>query len=906
MKTTYLLVLTISVIGLRPALLGAQWADNDPHSLGWLNEDPRNIPWFKEHKPDAIPPILPAAVDHSAHMPPVRSQGSSPSCTAWALCYYYKTYQEWMEHGWSVLDSAHQFSPAFAYNQASRGGTLGSYASDIMKVIVDQGCANLYDSPFNAPDHTTWPSETAYYHALTYRAQEAVWIDCRTDPGILALKQHISEGDNADLGFYVWGNFDNINSYDTTYCVADKTGNNRGGHHICLLGYDDAKVTHDGTGAFRLVNSWGTGWGNQGYAWISYEAVKDAELSGRWVCYLTDRTAYSPSITARYRADHAKREYISLTAGIGTSWSKDFYNWQLAAQAGNPFPAHDVILDLSDGAQYLDACDTNPIYIQMSDNLADGVTGTIRHLTALSTDWGLYSPSPDSLVPIPDDNSPAYARLRLPTHRTDWQCAQHFPSRTGFSSLTGDMDTANLKWSYATGTPILTAPAIGDLNGDGTQEIVICPLHAPVTALDGASGDTVWTATLGSSNEQPPCLGDVNGDARLEVVTATFDGHVYALNGQNGSVLWTWPGTDLNPSAPCLNDLDGDGRLEVGFCTGSPPTVVALNAEDGSLLWRQTSIGQFYVAAPAVADVNGDGQLEVVVGTMDHHLYTLKGSDGSIVESYDAGGEIWDPPAIADIDADGRSEIVFSTVDNLIYAINGENDSLLWSHPGGEANYWPAIGDIDNDGRMEVVCDAGGTTCAFNGEDGSPLWSVTLLPGWSCPVLCDVNGDNQLEVLTGSQDSNLYALRGSDGARLWTFKADAGPAALALGDIDNDGNVEAVFGSYAGTVHALDGRATSVTERPAPRPSPLAPSLAVSPNPVSGIASIVYSLPAATDIRLDLYDASGRLIRTLISGLRPSGTSSFILHPSSLSRGIYFCRLETPARTIEQKVVIAR
>lgn len=608
-----------------------------------------------------------------------------------------------MEHGWSVLDSAHQFSPAFAYNQANRGGNIGSYASDIMKVIVDQGCANLYDSPFNAPDHTTWPSETAYYHALTYRAQEACWIDCRSDPGILTLKQHISDGDNADLGFYVWGNFDNINNYDTVYCVADKTGNNRGGHHICLLGYDDTKVTHDGTGAFRLVNSWGTGWGNHGYAWISYEAVKDAELSGRWVCYLTDRVAYSPSITARYRADHTKREWVTLTAGIGTSWSKSFYNWQLAAQAGNPFPSHDIILDLSDGAQYLDACDTNAIYIQMQDNLADGITGTIRHFTALSSAWGAYSPSPDSLVPIPDDNTPAYARLRLPAERLHWQCAQHFPSRTGFSNLGGDLDTSVLRWSFNTGSQILTAPAIGDINADGRLEIVVCPRYGPVRALDGESGDSVWARALGSSNEAPPCLGDVNGDGRLEVVTTTFDGHVYALDGSNGAVLWTHPGADLGPTAPCLNDVDGDGRLEAIFSTSTASAVYALNAEDGSQLWRSPITGLFG-SAPAVGDVNGDGELEVVVGSTDHKLYTLKGGNGSVLGTFTAGSEIRYSPSIGDLDADGRDEIVFGAEDNNIYAVNGENDSLRWVVPaGGNGRPWFALGDVDHDGRLEVI-----------------------------------------------------------------------------------------------------------------------------------------------------------------------------------------------------------
>jgi outer membrane protein assembly factor BamB len=839
-------------------------------------------------------------------MPPVGSQGSSPSCTAWALCYYYKTYQEWLEHGWSVLDSAHQFSPAFAYNQACRGGTLGSYASDIMKVIVDQGCANLLDSPFDAPDHTTWPSETAYYHALPFRAQTACWIDCRNDAGILALKARLADGDNADLGFYVWGNFDNINNYDTVYCVADKTGSNRGGHHVCILGYDDGRATHDGPGAFRIVNSWGTGWGNRGYAWISYAAVKDAELSGQWVCYLTDRTAYSPTLTARYRATHAKREWVSLTAGMGSGWSKEFYNWQLDAQSGNPFPNHDVILDLSDGDTLLDPCDTNSIYIEMRDNLADGVTGSIDHLSALSTAWGAFSRAQDTLIPIPDNASPARMSLRLPTVPEHWQCAQHFPARTGLSGLTGDMDTAALKWAYNSGSRILTSPAIGDVNDDGRQEVIVCPLYAPVCALDGESGDTIWTRTLGSSNEAPPCLGDVDADGRLEVVTATFDGHVYALRGSSGSILWTYSAPDIGPTALCLNDVDGDGRLEVVFSTGTSSAVYALNAGDGSLLWRHPIPGGLYASAPAVADVNADGEPEVVVGSMDYNLYILEGTDGSVADTFASGGEIWYSPTIGDVNADGRKDIVFSATDNLMYAVDGGRDSLHWSCPsGGLDRPWFALGDVDGDGRPEVVSVLGGYARALNGEDGSTEWSFPALVAWSAPVIADVNGDGALEVVFGDDDCSVCALRGSDGTLLWSFPIDGYASEPALGDIDSDGQVEVVVGCYEGWLYALDGSLSGARESPTGRELL---RLSLSPNPASGSATIRYSLPAASAVRIALYDCAGRLVRTLVDGYRPAGSYSYTLLTAhhSLAGGVYFCRLVADASCVDRKLTITR
>jgi C1A family cysteine protease len=47
--------------------------------------------------------------------------------------------------------------------------------------------------------------------------------------------------------------------FDTLETGADTTG-----HSMVLVGYDDARS------AFRLMNSFGPNWGDNGYAWIGY------------------------------------------------------------------------------------------------------------------------------------------------------------------------------------------------------------------------------------------------------------------------------------------------------------------------------------------------------------------------------------------------------------------------------------------------------------------------------------------------------------------------------------------------------------------------------------------------------------------------------------------------------------
>jgi len=82
------------------------------------------------------------------------------------------------------------------------------------------------------------------------------------------------------------------------------------------------------------------------------------------------------------------------------------------------------------------------------------------------------------------------------------------------------------------------------------------------------------------------------------------------------------------------------------------------------------------------------------------------------------------------------------------------------------------------------------------------------------------------------------------------------------------------------------------------------PGLRIAPNPFSDAALITYSLPKAGNIRLELYDVAGALVTTLAQGHHTAGSSSFIIHRSSLARGIYLLKLETETRTTTSKLIV--
>lgn len=83
----------------------------------------------------------------------------------------------------------------------------------------------------------------------------------------------------------------------------------------------------------------------------------------------------------------------------------------------------------------------------------------------------------------------------------------------------------------------------------------------------------------------------------------------------------------------------------------------------------------------------------------------------------------------------------------------------------------------------------------------------------------------------------------------------------------------------------------------------------VSPNPSLSIVSIYYDLPYKTSISLKVYDATGRLVKTLIMGSQEPGYKSIIWkgldnRGKRVPPGIYFLRMLTPEYKKVEKLIL--
>ncbi len=246
---------------------------------------------------------------------------------------------------------------------------------------------------------------------------------------------------------------------------------------------------------------------------------------------------------------------------------------------------------------------------------------------------------------------------------------------------TGTGFGASAKWHDWFAPPGET-PLTGDFNGDGKDDIATfthSPLNDVYVSLSSGTGfgpGLKWNDWFAAGNEIP-AVGDVNGDGKDDIVTFTHDveGDVYVAlstgtsfgGGQKWHEFFA-PGGET----PALGDVNGDGKADLITFTRGPASAadvhVALSTGTGfgpGQKWHDL----FAVdgESPRVGDVNGDGKADIVTFTCDVNadVYVALSNGTSFVgttvkwnDFFCTAGEF---PYLADVNGDRRSDIVVFT-----------------------------------------------------------------------------------------------------------------------------------------------------------------------------------------------------------------------------------------------------
>jgi hypothetical protein len=84
-----------------------------------------------------------------------------------------------------------------------------------------------------------------------------------------------------------------------------------------------------------------------------------------------------------------------------------------------------------------------------------------------------------------------------------------------------------------------------------------------------------------------------------------------------------------------------------------------------------------------------------------------------------------------------------------------------------------------------------------------------------------------------------------------------------------------------------------------------------TPNPVANGATIAYTTTQRGPVSLKIYDASGRLVKTLVNRTEHAGRKTVRWngkdnYDRAVSAGVYFYRLTAENKTVSEKMVVVR
>lgn len=223
-------------------------------------------------------------------MTPVRNQGPCGSC--WDFAGIGALESVIQIHGGVELDLSEQQ----ILSCATPGyGCYGGCTAWVWSWIRDHGAVAEACMPYQADHNVPCTQEPCARIASAKR-----WIDIPND--VDQIKAAIHEYGPVSTAFYVYGDF---YYYDGgCYEHADEvTWTN---HAVVIAGWDDAAC--GGAGAWLVKNSWGDGWGEDGYFWIKYGNSN--------IGTATQLVYYDPAVDIEL----VSAAVDDLTAGDGDEW----------------------------------------------------------------------------------------------------------------------------------------------------------------------------------------------------------------------------------------------------------------------------------------------------------------------------------------------------------------------------------------------------------------------------------------------------------------------------------------------------------------------------------------------------------------------------------------------------------
>ena len=507
---------------------------------------------------------------------------------------------------------------------------------------------------------------------------------------------------------------------------------------------------------------------------------------------------------------------------------------------------------------------------------------------------------------------------------------------------------------------LLALPALAadqtpvEISADGHERVLVTPsaTDGQVLTRDDAVpyGDQPdWQNTL---RRQVGGLqvADMNGDGHLDVIVGCYISNSYPpyTDWENLIYYNTGSALEADPSWVSADEVS-TGDVQVGLVNDDPypdvfaanggglsyPSVVYYGGPDGpdpTPDWQSAEPDGAWNNYGLLVDIDLDDDLDLITANQGASQYDpvrplfmfLNDGTGLVATPAWQSAEASSQGFLdaADWDGDGYPEIAVSKWSGYESGIYDNRDGDLqttpiWTTGDTDNDKGVAFADVDNNSWQDLALGHDPTQVWLQGDGIMNMaWeSQAGYHGHSDLRFCDVDGDGDPDLAEchfSDGKVHIYLNRNGvlDAEPSWTYDSPSVGTAIAFGDINGDLRPDLVVGNSGEPsvkVFYADAGATA-----AEQPATALRFTGAAPNPFNPRTEIGIEVPTTTAVTLSVFDASGRLVRTLVDGrVLDAGPHAVTWDGDDnagqrVPSGVYLCRLFAGRETAGLRVVLAK
>jgi hypothetical protein len=409
---------------------------------------------------------------------------------------------------------------------------------------------------------------------------------------------------------------------------------------------------------------------------------------------------------------------------------------------------------------------------------------------------------------------------------------------TAFTSISGGGSVVILRGngdgSFQPSTEYVTGqngPAIvvGDIDGDGKQDVVIPDLTHHVTVLVGRGDGTLAGAASYPTADGPVSIAaaDFDLDHKTDLAVCNELASSFSLLHGNGDGTFR-AHVDFDagrePSALIASRFNADRKLDLAITNASTSTVsIVLGKGDGTFRPRVAFDTDLTPVALIDGDFDADGKLDLAVANRDGDSVSilLGNGDGTFLPHVEFGAGPG-PVSVtrADFNLDGKLDLAVADASTpsfgpgKVSVLLGNGDGTFGSPTSFQAGIRAqaiTTGDFNGDGKPDLAVatnlDVFGSVAILIGNgDGTFQPQVSYPTGRFSVFIAtgDFNGDRKLDLVVVNQNNNTVTMLVGKGDGTFELQAHYAtgdiPSSLALGDFNADGEVDMAVANLVGSV----------------------------------------------------------------------------------------------------------